>query len=71
MTKEEEQFERIRKNVLALDWSMDDAPYMGVDSQTIKGIQFAIKKILEGTGITMKALHDESQEKKWFEYKGE
>lgn len=68
---QDEQFEQIRKNILALDWSLDDAPYMGVSTETIKGIRFAIRKILEETDITIESLLQERREKKWFEYKGE
>ncbi|WP_368900774.1 hypothetical protein [Oceanobacillus oncorhynchi] len=65
--KESEQLEKIKKNILAVDWSMDDTPYMGFSSDNIRGVRFAIEKILEGTGITIESLFLEREEKHWFE----
>lgn len=66
---EQEQLERLKKNILAVDWSMDDAPYMGFSGDKIKGVRFAVSKILEGTGITTETLLQERSEKRWFEAK--
>lgn len=64
---EQEQLERLKKNILALDWSMDDAPYMGFSGDKIRGVKFAVSKILEGTDITIESLLQERKEKRWFE----
>ena len=63
----EEQLEKLKKNILALDMAMDDAPYHGFTKDNIKGVRFAVKQILEGTNITRESLIKERQEKKWFE----
>jgi hypothetical protein len=64
---EQEQLEKLKKNILAVDWSMDDAPYMGFSGDKIKGVRFAISKILEGTDITIESLLQEMKEKRWFQ----
>lgn len=65
--EENEQLEILKKNILVLDRSMDDAPYMGFSGDNIRGVRFAVKKILEGTGITIESLILEEKEKHWFE----
>lgn len=62
-----EPLQRLKKNILALDWAMDDAQYHGFTGENIHGVRFAIGKILDGTGISIKSLHKERQEKKWLE----
>ncbi|GAB6989564.1 hypothetical protein [Paenibacillus pini] len=56
-------------DVLATEMSMIDAPYFGFTGEKFCGVEFAINKNLEGTGITIKDLIKESNEKKWFEWK--
>ncbi len=65
----EELLEQLKKNIISVSMSMDNAPYMGFSGDKIKGVDFAINKILEGTGITISDLIKESNEKKWFEWK--
>lgn len=60
------QFEQLKKNILSLNWSMDDAPYFGLSGDQIKTIKYSIQKILEGTGLTIEELLKESNEKDWF-----
>ena len=63
---EKEQFELLKKNILGLSWSMEDAAFHGLNRDTIKGVEFAVDKILKGTGITIKSLLEERKEKNWF-----
>lgn len=63
---EREQFERLKRNILLVSWSNMDAPYHGISRETIKGIDFAVDKALEGTGITFESLLEESRQKQWF-----
>lgn len=65
----DELVEKLKKNILSVDWSMMDAPFFGFSGEKVKGVHFATNKILEGTGITMQDLVRESNEKKWFEWK--
>lgn len=65
----DELFEKLKQNILSVHWSMDDAPYHGFTGDKIRGVEFAIKRILDGTGITIGSLVQEMHEKKWFEYK--
>lgn len=64
---EKEQLEKLKMNILALNWSMDDTAYHGFSSGNIKGVRFAVSKILEGTNITIGSLLSERKEKRWFE----
>ena len=43
---------KIKRNLFELGVSMQDAPYRGVTRDTIKGVRFAIGKILKDTGIS-------------------
>ena len=45
---------------------MQDAPYHGFSGDKIKGVNFAVEKILNGTGITIESLIKEMNEKDWF-----
>lgn len=54
-----ELIEKIKRNIFHLDWSMDDAPYHGFTGDNIRGVRFAINKILEDTGYTRESLHKE------------
>ena len=51
-----EQLEKIKKNMLILDMSLDDAPYFGATKDFVNGARFAMNKILEGTGLTLEEL---------------
>lgn len=62
------EIENIKKNILSLSWSMDDAPYFEFNKENIKGVNFAIDKILKDTGITIESLLEERKGKKWFEF---
>jgi hypothetical protein len=37
---------------------MSDAPFHGFTGDNVRGVDFAITKILEGTGITLKEITD-------------
>ncbi|KAA6450967.1 hypothetical protein [Bacillus swezeyi] len=63
---EQEQFERLKRNILVLDMSLSDAPFHGVNHDQIDGIKFAIKKTLKDTGITIESLIEERDKKDWF-----
>jgi hypothetical protein len=65
--EETEQFEQMKKNILGLSMSMDDAPYHGFSRETINGVNFAIDKVLKNTGITIQDLLNEREKKRWFE----
>ena len=43
---------KIKRNIFELGVSMQDAPYHGVTRDTIKGVRFAVGKILKDTGIS-------------------
>lgn len=58
---EKEQLELLKKNILNLSWGMQDAPFRGVNEDTIKGVTFAIGKILEGTEISIATILKESE----------
>lgn len=62
----EEQLEQLKKNIVSLSYSIVDAPYFGVNKDQINGIEFAINKILENTGILIGDLINEMYQKKWF-----
>ena len=66
-----EKFEKLKQNILSLDWSMDDAPYHGITGEFIKTVRFALNDILKGTGITFESLIQEMNEKGWFQHKPE
>lgn len=63
----DELVEKLKMNIYATDMSMMDAPYFGFTGEKIRGVEFAINRILQGTGITMSDLIRESNEKKWFQ----
>lgn len=56
---EQEQLEKLKQNILELSRSMSDAPFHGVSRENINGVNFAIKKILKGTDITIASLLEE------------
>jgi hypothetical protein len=56
---EKEILERIKRNIYNLGYGLMDAPYFGISDDKIRGVEFAIEKILEGTGITEKDIIDE------------
>ena len=62
-----EQFERLKRNILGVSLSTADAPYHGISRETINGIDFAVDKALDRTGITISSLLEESREKCWFQ----
>ncbi|MEX3625808.1 hypothetical protein [Viridibacillus arvi] len=64
---EEEQLEKLKKNIMGLEMAMIDAPYFGLNGDNIKGVRFAINKILKGTDINTESLIKEKNEKKWFQ----
>jgi hypothetical protein len=64
---DDDLIEKLKKNILSLDWAMDDAAYHGFTADKIRGVRFAINKILEGTDITIETLIKEMHEKKWFQ----
>ncbi|MFD5264023.1 hypothetical protein ACFWJC_25180 [Bacillus wiedmannii] len=64
--KETEKLEQLKKNILSLSLSLNDAPFHGVSKESEKAINFAITKVVEGTSITTEALVRESHEKGWF-----
>lgn len=49
---DKEVLDKIIENIYYLGWSMQDAPFRGVSSDTVKGVNFAINKILKDTGIS-------------------
>lgn len=51
-----EMLEKIKDNIFHLDYSMVDAPYHGFTHEHINGVEFAIEKILEGTGLTLESI---------------
>jgi hypothetical protein len=65
----DELLEKLKMNIIATDMSMMDAPYFGFSGDKVRGVEFAINKILEGTGITISDLIKESNDKKWFVWK--
>lgn len=56
----------IKKNILGLSWSLQDAPFHGVSKESEKAIKFSIDKILKGTGITIESLLKENENNDWF-----
>jgi hypothetical protein len=56
---EKEILERIKRNIFNLGFGMMDAPYFGFSGDKVRGVHFAIEKILEGTGITEKDIINE------------
>ena len=66
MEKDEQVFEQLKKNIVGLSYSMQDAPYHGFSEDKIRGVNFAIEKVLNGTGITIESLIKEMNEKDWF-----
>lgn len=57
-----EVVEKIKRNIYGLSRSMDDAPYHGVSAEVIRGVNFAIGKILKDTGITLEEIIEEESE---------
>ncbi len=64
--EEKEQLEQLKKNIIGLSWSLNDAPYRGISKEAENAIAFAINKILENTGITIESLLKEQSENRWF-----
>ncbi|WIT26519.1 hypothetical protein [Bacillus phage SPO1L4] len=44
------------ENLYNLGWSMQDAPFFGVNKDARNGVDFAIEKILQGTGVSMESI---------------
>ena len=66
MKTDEQVYEQLKKNIVGLSYSMQDAPYHGFSRDKINGVNFAVDKILNGTGITIESLIKEMNEKDWF-----
>lgn len=66
MKTDEQVYEQLKKNIVGLSYSMQDAPYHGFSGDKINGVNFAVDKILNGTGITIESLIKEMNEKDWF-----
>lgn len=60
---DKETLDKLKSNIYHLGRSMDDAPYHGVNSDQIKGINFAINKILKDTGLTTASIFKEISKK--------
>ncbi|MED1234734.1 hypothetical protein [Bacillus paralicheniformis] len=60
--RDKEQFEQMKRNILSLSSFFSDIPI----TLTTKGANFAVEKILEGTGITIESLIEEGNKKDWF-----
>ncbi|MFD2658549.1 hypothetical protein [Gracilibacillus thailandensis] len=58
---DKELLEKIKDNIFHLGYSMQDAPYHGVSNETIKGVNYAIDKILDGTDITIQEIIEEKR----------
>lgn len=56
---ENEQLDKMKKNILTLSWSLQDAPFHGVSKESENAIKFSIDKILKDTGITIESLLSE------------
>ncbi|QPX71751.1 hypothetical protein [Bacillus phage SP8] len=44
------------ENLYNLGWSMQDAPFFGMNKDARNGVDFAIEKILQGTGVSMESI---------------
>lgn len=44
------------ENLYNLVWSMQDAPFFGMNKDARNGVDFAIEKILQGTGVSMESI---------------
>ncbi|AGY47064.1 hypothetical protein CampHawk_186 [Bacillus phage CampHawk] len=47
---------QIYENLYNLGWSMQDAPFFGMNKDARNGVDFAIEKILQGTGVSMESI---------------
>ncbi|MCU5408002.1 hypothetical protein OCA16_26025 [Bacillus cereus] len=54
---EEKQLKKIKENTYGLWMSLMDAPYSGIAKEQIAAIEFAIGKILKGTGLKIEDLN--------------
>ncbi|MGG3446482.1 hypothetical protein [Bacillus nitratireducens] len=64
--KEKEQLEQLKKNILSLSWSLNDATFRGLSNDDIWKINKVLENILGKTDITIEKLMDEAKEKGWF-----
>ncbi|EJR57505.1 hypothetical protein IIO_05032 [Bacillus cereus VD115] len=64
--KEKEEFEQLRKNILSLSWSLNDATFRGLSNDDIWKINKVLENILGKTDITIEKLMVEAKEKGWF-----
>lgn len=62
----DELVDKLKRNILGCDWSLNDAPFHGFTPDNIKGAQWALRKVLDGTGITIKDLIEESKTARWW-----
>ncbi|AFQ30401.1 hypothetical protein P4493_09910 [Bacillus thuringiensis] len=60
---EKETLDKLKENIYHLDRSMDDAPYHGFNGDHIKGVRFAVNKILADTGLTTVSIFKEISKK--------
>ncbi|QMV48712.1 hypothetical protein Goe10_c01840 [Bacillus phage vB_BsuM-Goe10] len=44
------------ENLYNLGWSMQDAPFFGMNKDARNGVDFAIEKILQGTRVSMESI---------------
>lgn len=63
---EKEQLEQLKKNILSLSWSMNDAPLRGLSEVQIWTVNKSIENILGKTDITITDLINEAKEKGWY-----
>ncbi|WIT26318.1 hypothetical protein [Bacillus phage SPO1L3] len=47
---------QIYENLYNLGWSMQDAPFFGMSKDARNGVDFAIEKVLQGTGVSMQSI---------------
>ncbi|EJR66482.1 hypothetical protein IIO_01098 [Bacillus cereus VD115] len=64
--KEKEQLEQLKKNILSLSWSLNDATFRGLSNDDIWKINKVLENILGKTDITIEKLMVEAKEKGWF-----
>ncbi|MGX5433384.1 hypothetical protein [Bacillus toyonensis] len=64
--KEKKQLEQLKKNILSLSWSLNDATFRGLSNDDIWKINKVLENILGKTDITIEKLMDEAKEKGWF-----
>lgn len=47
---------QVYENLYNLGWSMQDAPFFGMNKDARNGVDFAIEKVLQGTGVSMESI---------------